>query len=229
VSIIMTSTTRRALVAGIATLPALAASTAALTTIPFTESDPIFAAIERHRAAAKAAAEASRRSHDAHERFRHENGRLTPHAFNKDLRAASAHVDTKFGGNQVRTHEHIDGLPDWFNGDGHIKASLHAELDRQNALFDEQVAPLEARSNDADHVEYEAIWDLAQTTPTTHFGLAALLRYVREVEQHHGESYCLFYRDATDGDLDAEFRWTIEKSICGLGNLPPPITPEPHA
>jgi hypothetical protein len=98
-------------------------------------------------------------------------------------------------------------------------AEAHADLDRAISKYNEVVAPHEAAEDAARDICGDGEWDLLATVPTTLAGLAAVLRYRRELEEAGNEML-------TDSDTRNNFLPAIEEAVCTFAGLPAPPVPD---
>jgi hypothetical protein len=179
-------TTRRAMMRGAATVSAVVA----LPALPASaqQPDPIFAAIEARKRVEAATTKAVKDHNAAEHQFRLEHGRSGPDALNKECRDALIESDPAFRMMQANTHELIDkvGEIDWIRPHTDVIAQMHAELDRQTAIYNETVKPLDLAVGEAWDAYSDAVTKLVNTAPTTAAGLVALLTYIRNNEELFG-------------------------------------------
>jgi hypothetical protein len=173
----MSKLSRRSLVAGAASLSALAAGSAVASEA---EPDPIFAAIERLKHAWGANAKACTATDEGHARFADKYGGDYPDAFSKELRAVFAEKFPDAGLHECRTgkHEQIDNLKG--KGFDDVVEALHEELTRQTKAYDEIVRPLEDAQSHAEEALDNAVMAVLETPPTTMAGLAFVLAYAKD-------------------------------------------------
>lgn len=214
--------TRRAAIgtAMVLATPTLASLQAALASPVVVEADPVFAAIEAHQTANVRWNAADVAADRARGDFRDRNYFFKPDALAIETRKAMAECDPRFAHATIPTHDAIEALSgEPWDAPG-VKAALHAELDRQAADYAEHVAPLIEASNAAYDAEYQAMWALAETQPSTAAGIVAVLRYIRERREPHGE---LFSQDDQRGDCVAVFQHSLERAACAIAGLPAPV------
>jgi hypothetical protein len=172
----MSKLSRRSLVAGAASLPALAAGSAVAV-----EADPAFARIERFKEATDIFEKAAAAEEEAIERFRDKFGERGPDAFSKKVREGLAKESPEVGFHRCRTstHEQIEKCrvvyPEW---EDEVIEALHKELRHQTKVYDETVRPLELAKDDALDEWNSALEALVETPPETIEGLAAVLAFV---------------------------------------------------
>jgi hypothetical protein len=223
-------TTRRAMLAGAATLSATTAIvTGAAISAPVGD-DPIFAAIEAHRRANRAFAEAVTAAD-------------LPGAGRPDARIIIGHhkggewtrTDHDDGGITLRFIPADDDLPLYADYPEEIERSApkdlqgadreawiaerKGKLEKEQERLDEEYeqterGKLDVIRREADDLEHERLWDLIWTMPTTLAGIAALKAYVRK---SGGRSELV-----PEEDWSAALDWTIEKAVCAIKGLPEP-------
>jgi hypothetical protein len=180
-----TSTRRTFLFTATAAVPAMALlgataaiPTAALAAMPAV--DPIYAAIERHRAEQKAYADALIARDKLHE--------IVP----KEIRRGPRVQYGMKGGEPYYLHSHkqindrLEWMPD-FASTPQIRARLHDEFDRDmrelRAKQDEHgMTAADERVEQLCLSCHELAWAIATTVPTSMAGVAAVLRYANEFE-----------------------------------------------
>jgi hypothetical protein len=161
----------------LATIPPVSAATA-----PASPVDPVFALIAKHRAEHQAYGAALEARDELHETLPSEV-----------LRGARVQWGMKDGEpNYLHSHEQIDHRMEWspdFASTAEIKARLHAELARD--MSERSAKQAEHGMADADDLVEQLCgscqdlgWALANTVPISVAGVAALLRYANEFEDH---------------------------------------------
>jgi hypothetical protein len=143
-------------------------------------TDPIFAAIERHRA-----------GHQAHIDALMALDRLYETVPEEVRRSPRVQFGRKDGGpNYLHSHKQIDDRLEWmpdFGATPEIRARLHNELDHDirewRTKRDEHgVTSAELRVEQVCLSSNELAWAIATTVPTSFAGVAAVLRYANEWE-----------------------------------------------
>jgi hypothetical protein len=173
----MSNLSRRSLVAGAASLPALAAGGAAAAI----EADPAFALIDRYKEANAIFERAFAAEDQATERFQDKYGELGPDAFSKEMREGLAKEVPEVGFHKCRTstHEQIEkcraAYPEW---EGDVIEALHEELTHQTKVYDETVRPLKLATKDALDKFNDALKAIVQTPPATIKSLATVLAFI---------------------------------------------------
>jgi hypothetical protein len=200
-----TSVSRRGAFALIAAAPMGAVPIVAVSSYPLfgATPDPIFAAIETFMHVQDANNKACKEHDEAEEKFCNKYGSMAPDAFSKEAREGLATIDPRFANSSTETHEQIARCSPAFPPD--VLAMMHRELDRQTAVYDETVKPLELAADNAMDAYGDALTRLLNTEPTTVVGIAAVLLYVRE------------NTDLNDDIKD--FLETIAKAASGLAGL----------
>ncbi|UQR65104.1 hypothetical protein LRP30_07595 [Bradyrhizobium sp. C-145] len=147
-------------------------------------ADPIFALIARHRVEEQAYGDALKPRDELYE--------ILPDEFRRVGRVQWG-MCAPGRPNYLYSHEEIDDcLVAGNRNSPKIKARLHAELDRDRIEISAKQEEIGLRAAE-DRVEklcdscYELEWALANTMPTSIAGVAALLRYVNEVEDQGEE------------------------------------------
>jgi hypothetical protein len=177
--------------------------------------DPIYAAIERHRAEQQAYADALVARDKLYETVPEEA-----------WRGPRVQLGKKDGEPYyLHSHEQIDRRLEWmpdFGATPEIRARLHNELDRDitewRAKRDEHgVTPAELRVEQACWSCYELDWAIATTVPTSLAGVAALLRYVNEREDG-GEEWPDTDTIGSEG-WHYQLRRTIAAALDGCANV----------
>ena len=222
-------TTRRAMLAGAATLSAATAITTGAAIAAPVDDDPIFAAIEAHRRAYRAFAEAVTAADlldagrpDARivigtckagewTRTDHDDGRVTLSWIPTDEETP---LYAKYPDDIERS------VPKTLDGTAREAwiAARTAELEKEQERLDEEYeqterGKLDVARDEANDLERERLWDLIWTGPTTLAGIAALKAYVRK----SGRSELV-----PEEDWSAALDWTIEKAVCAIKGLPEP-------
>jgi hypothetical protein len=171
--------------AGGAVLALAAMPPASAATAPASPLDPAFALIARHRAEQQAYGDAIKARDELYE--------IIP----KEIqRGAQVQCGMKGGEpHYLYSHDHInyimDLLPD-FASTPEIQARLHAAFDRDESELSTKRDEYGATAAD-DRVDQlcdscqDLSWALANTIPTSIAGVAALLRYANEFEDHGEE------------------------------------------
>lgn len=219
-----TNMSRRALVAGIATVPAATVLTSPIGAA-IAEPDPIYAVIEKHKRLQAAYFGAEERYYQAEKWFKDTHGTLTPSAFSKELRGElAAELGVEWRTVKIGEHELIDkiGEIDWIKPHPDIVAGLHRELDQQTAAYEMKLKPVELAKDEACDAHLAMTGELFSTVPATAAGLAALLKYVQEnPELSSGvNEEGLEHGGFIDGDEYKDmFLDTIAKSAAALAGL----------
>lgn len=175
-----TDLSRRAIVAGAASVPALALPAVALTsTIP----DPIFAAINRWKEAL-AIEEAAFEAHEnAEVAFKDHCGCRYPTGLPEGADKLFEDSGIEHPWNYFRTHEQITGL----KGDlAEFKPLFHRTLNHKTADYEASVLPLEEAQEDASHVRISAALAVFDIVPTTLAGMRAKIDFAMSVDHVTG-------------------------------------------
>jgi hypothetical protein len=206
-----TSLTRRGAFALIAAAPSVAVPIVAGSSYPLFAAtpDPIFAAIETFMHVQDAAFKACKEHDDAEHQFMLKYGASTPDALNKEVREKLATVDRGIADSRTETHEQIARCSRVFSAD--VIAAMHQELDRQTAVYNETIKPLELAATKTWMDYSEAGTKLLNTVPTTAVGVAAVLAYVGDNLESVG---------GDDEETMKEFLGTIAKAAAVLAGLP---------
>jgi hypothetical protein len=234
----MTDTSRRSLIVSAAALPVFAVPALA-TAAMAAEPDPIFAAIEAHRAAFTVFSEANKIVDDV--------------PVDESATCARAQVIIGYGydteliegcdneGPFWRWKRTGEKIPIYAYGTDEIERKVPKDLDDQakKAWIDERTqelikeeerakseyaktdqGKLEAPSDVAAADDWYLLQELVETVPTTPGGLAALLAYVR-TEQYVREQ--VFGIDEELTSLTNTYAWTMERLACAAAGLPEPV------
>lgn len=185
------NTSRRAVLAGAAALPSLALPAIGATV----EADPIFAAIERHRAAETAFSDLLHRKSQLEERHPDISRKEFPGMPLGDLKyqlepglEIAVTVRTQQDINNLMRAAATKWVPKWSRAKiKKVEAPLRAELRRQIAEYKaaRAAASLDAMDRAEDEYcdrEMEAAEAVLSCQPTTRAGLAAFLDYVVEFQ-----------------------------------------------
>jgi hypothetical protein len=159
---------------------AVAAAIPAAALAAVATADPIYAAIERHRAEQKAYVDAIMARDKLHE--------IVPEEIRRGPRVQLGRKDGR--PYYLYTHEHIDHRLEWmpdFASTPAIRARLHDDLDRDmrdlRAKQDQHgMTAADERVEQLCHSCQELAWAIATTVPTSMSGIAAVLRYTNEWE-----------------------------------------------
>lgn len=204
---------RRALLTGSAALAAMVPATAFAAVVP--DPDPIFAAIEAHRRAFNAFEAVLTAKGKAEIEFKNETGFMTPTVVCTRAYFVDENNPGKFKLPEditATSHTQIDHILPGKVDPEHCKAT-HADLDKAIARYAELVTPHEAAEDAVGDIERDAAWDYGATVPTTFAGLAAMLRYERELQERG-------YEILGDRDEWNNFLLSIETAVCALAGLP---------
>jgi len=206
-----THSTRRAILAGAAALSALA--------IPATAApaptDPIFAIIDKHRAAFSAYDDVTLRLDEAEGEI---EGR--PYAlieWRKYNAIGASEIDS------ARDEFLAEGLDPTIISKEYraARARYRAQLKAESAWYERHgIAPLRRERNRLERQESDAQWNFISTKPLTLAGLAAMLCYIREMRDGGND---IFY--GLDRML-ATFESTIEQTVAAWAGLPAPPVPK---
>lgn len=228
-------TSRRAILAGVASLPALSLPAIASSA----QTDPVFASIARHQEVFATLRSAG----DKHDEFEEQHGpRPDPRARVKigeieDGRSEYRDVGED-GEYAVTWKPNGKTKPVYVYDVPAIERSAPRELsdNKKTAWIEARTAELKASErrlakrvaktefgklkaayDHAGDAERDAAWDLIRTVPTTQAGLAAALAYIQKQQQQ---------LDIFDGGEWLEiFLYSAERAVCSFAGLPePPMT-----
>lgn len=226
---------------------ALALTAAGLTAAPALaqaasfEPDPIYAAIERCRVAKIAAEDACIAANRLEESLPDETTRKPrvhlgdvpkfETTAEQDAEGAltirhklSATARTPVFADSIEDIKHNASMAPKAQREAWIKEKLAALKADEEMLHEAQataglIAAQEAEDA-ASTEERDAVWELANTVPSTVAGLAAVMAYVREFADKHK------YEELFSGeDYASAFHFSIEQAVCVLAGLPAPDLP----
>jgi hypothetical protein len=169
-----TDLSRRAVVAGAASVPALALPAVAAAA---GEPDPIFAAIERWKEASateRAGDDAEEKANDA---FKVKYGGYSPSGLSKDdPEDKEQRMDRFWLGTHDRISSHKGRLP------ARVLAKLHRELNQQEADYKTSVLLVHDKSQEAFEARWAAQQAVFDTVPTTLTGMQAKIDFAMSAD-----------------------------------------------
>ena len=218
-----TTTSRRAVLAGIAAAPALAAPIVAAITTPAlggADRDHVFAVIEEHRRAYGVFSQAVHAENKAEGKWMDETG-------------ASGTAILPFKGAKVEELEMIgEGLgrlidlrvatgkdcdrlapPNQFPADN---SKLRARLAERKRVYRKTCGPSIAARKAASDIKETAAWNLRAWPPSSVAGVAAVLAYLRE---HYQLTGAAMFEEEQVGTFLA----CLEETMCEIAGLPEPM------
>lgn len=225
-----TTTSRRAVLAGAAALPALGVPSAGRA-FSAAKPDPIFAVIEAHRAASLRYNEALKAHTLAEEKRDDKFGTAYPTGFAEATRMELDAIGGAAKNLSLDTHKKIATFADAVGRKWHehmtpaevseVRGIMQRELNKQIAEYDAAIEAADEAVEDAFRVAFDLGSTLARTVPTTLAGLTALLTYVMQFREFGG--YDLFGRIHNDGDETDLFHHSVLRAVSSLAGMPPPM------